>query len=66
MGVSVADRAAMLGHSIETNLRNYSFAKKDYIENVKNLLDMAEIEAGNPREPERVIDFQKMKNRKAQ
>lgn len=48
MGVSVADRATMLGHSIETNLRNYSFAKKDYIENVKNLLDMAENDSGNP------------------
>ncbi|MBR4168616.1 MAG: hypothetical protein IKR47_02655 [Lachnospiraceae bacterium] len=62
----MADRAAMLGHSIETNLRNYSFTKKDYIENVKNLLDMAEIEAGNPREPEHVIDFRKIKSRKAQ
>ncbi|MCF0142462.1 MAG: tyrosine-type recombinase/integrase, partial [Parasporobacterium sp.] len=38
-GVSVADRAAMLGHSIETNLKNYSFAQKDYLDNVRTLLD---------------------------
>lgn len=38
-GVSVADRAAMLGHSIETNLRHYSFAQKDYIDNVRAILD---------------------------
>ncbi len=39
MGVSVADRAAMLGHSIQTNLMFYSFAQKDYLENVRVLLD---------------------------
>jgi len=39
MGISVADRAAMLGHSIETNLRYYSFAQKDYLDNVRAILD---------------------------
>ena len=39
MGVSVADRAAMLGHSIQTNLMFYSFAQKDYLDNVRELLD---------------------------
>jgi integrase len=39
MGISPADRAAMLGHSIETNLRFYSFAHKDYISNVRAKLD---------------------------
>lgn len=38
-GVSVADRAAMLGHSIQINLEHYSFAQKDYLDNVKALLD---------------------------
>ncbi len=28
LGISVADRAAMLGHSVETNLRFYSYAQK--------------------------------------
>ena len=29
----------MLGHSIETNLKYYSFAQKDYLDNVRALLD---------------------------
>ena len=41
MGISAADRAAMLGHSVQTNLKFYSYAQKDYIENIKNLLDSA-------------------------
>lgn len=39
LGISVADRAAMLGHSIETNLKFYSFAQKGYLGTVKDLLD---------------------------
>ena len=35
-GIDVTDRAAMLGHSVETNLRSYSFAKKD---NINTLID---------------------------
>ena len=67
-GVSVADRAAMLGHSIETNLRNYSFAQKDYIDNVRAILDSDDGEEptssdgfteGTPREPRKIIQFSK-------
>ena len=62
MGISVADRAAMLGHSIQTNLQFYSFAQKDYVENVRNLLDLHyENEQGTPREPLKLIDFSKEK-----
>ena len=39
LGISVADRAAMLGHSIETNLKFYSFAKKGYLEDVRTRLN---------------------------
>lgn len=39
LGVTVADRAAMLGHSIQTNLEHYSFAQKNYVSNVCALLD---------------------------
>ena len=39
LGISVADRAAMLGHSIETNLKFYSFAQKGYLGTVRDLLD---------------------------
>ena len=67
-GVSVADRAAMLGHSIETNLRNYSFAQKDYLDNVRAILDSDDGEEptssdgfteGTPREPRKIIQFSK-------
>ena len=39
LGISAPDRAAMLGHSVETNLRNYSFAQKSYIEDVRKRLN---------------------------
>lgn len=39
LGVSVADRAAMLGHSIETNLKHYSYAQKGYLNTVCDMLD---------------------------
>lgn len=60
MGVSVADRAAMLGHSIQTNLMFYSFAQKDYLDNVRELLDSQyENDEGTPREPLNLIHFPK-------
>lgn len=39
MGITVADRTAMLGHSIETNVKYYSYARKDFLEDVKAKLD---------------------------
>ncbi len=39
LGISAADRAAMLGHSIETNLRYYSFAQKNYLTDVRDRLN---------------------------
>ena len=63
MGISVADRAAMLGHSIQTNLAFYSFAQKDYLDNVRQLLDsMGESPEGTP--PENRSIFQKKKAQK--
>ena len=60
MGISVADRAAMLGHSIQTNLQFYSFAKKDYLENVRDLLDTQDdSNEGTLREPLKIIPFSK-------
>ena len=62
MGISVADRAAMLGHSIQTNLQYYSFAQKDYLDNVRQLLDsMGESPEGTP---ENRSIFQKKKAQK--
>ena len=39
MGISSADRAKLLGHSVETNEKNYSFAQKDYVNNARNILN---------------------------
>lgn len=58
MGISVADRAAMLGHSIQTNLQYYSYAQKDYLDNVRQLLDsMGKSPEGTPREPLKIVPF---------
>ena len=64
LGISAADRAAMLGHSIETNLKYYSFAQKDYLDNVRALLDS--VTGDEPAEtqgtlgnPSNVINFPK-------
>ena len=60
MNVSVADRAAMLGHSIQTNLAFYSFAQKDYLENVRDLLDSQDENVkGTLREPHNIVPFSK-------
>lgn len=37
-GIEPSERAAILGHSVETNLRHYTFAKPDYLSRVKNAL----------------------------
>ena len=63
MGISVADRAALLGHSIETNLKYYSFASKDYLTNARNILNSCqkddenedEIIEGTPGNPSNII-----------
>lgn len=38
-GFTVAERAELLGHSIETNLRYYSYAKKSHLQDAKTRLD---------------------------
>lgn len=38
-GIPASVRAAILGHSIETNLKNYTFAQRDYLENVRNAMN---------------------------
>ncbi len=50
LGISVADRAAMLGHSIETNLKYYSFAKKNYLEDFRNRLNTGFVDADRSRD----------------
>ncbi len=60
MGISVTDRAAMLGHSIETNLKYYSYAQKDYLEDVKAKLDaMGSTPQGTPGGHPKIVPFAK-------
>lgn len=64
-GISVTDRAMLLGHSVETNLKHYSYAHKDCVDNAKKVLNNA---LHNQREPltiekePSVIKFSKNKN----
>lgn len=74
LGISVADRAAMLGHSIETNLKCYSFARKGYLDEVRVLLDggsnqesleeTVEICEGTSGEHSNVVQFSKKRSPK--
>lgn len=34
-GIEPSEQATVLGHSVETNLRHYTFAKPDYLKRVK-------------------------------
>jgi hypothetical protein len=53
----------MLGHSIQTNLMFYSFAQKDYLDNVRELLDSQyEEPEGTPREPVILVHSSKQTN----
>lgn len=41
-GIPVTDRAKLLGHSVETNLKYYSFEDKDYVSKACEILDNTE------------------------
>lgn len=58
LGVLVTDRAKLLGHSVETNQKRYSFEDLDYVDVVGELLNSA---VRTPSEPPNVIIFQKEK-----
>ena len=38
-GVSVADRAKLLGHSVATNEKHYSFAQLDYVDKARDIMN---------------------------
>lgn len=58
LGVDVTDRASMLGHSVETNLRYYSYARKDNTDELISLLNgLKKDDYDNM--PNNVIAFQK-------
>ena len=39
LDIPVTERARLLGHSVETNLRHYSYSSKDGIDDLKALLN---------------------------
>lgn len=61
-GVKVNNRAKLLGHSVEVNLRNYTFEDVNYCDVTLELLDDTRGIQGNT---ENIIDFDNKKLSKA-
>ncbi len=62
-GIDVTNRAKLLGHSVEVNLKNYSFADYDYCEIAQRALDYEE---GTPGDPHNIIFFETKNLRQTQ
>ena len=62
-GIDVTNRAKLLGHSVEVNLKNYSFADYDYCEIAQRALDYEE---GTPGDPHNIILFETKNLRQTQ
>lgn len=59
LNLQVAKRAELLGHSVETNRKYYTYATKDDMDDLVNLFNVeAEV---SPRSHQNVIDFDKRK-----
>ncbi len=66
LGMDVAVRASLLGHSIETNLKYYSFARKGYIKEARELLSSQASGAfSTPVVPLKIVSFPKEKPQSA-
>ena len=61
--IPVTERARLLGHSVETNLRHYSYASKDGLTDVKALLNQQSRQV-TPRSPQNVVKFEDFAKRK--
>ena len=65
-GLPAIERAKLLGHSVETNLKYYSYAPKDYLENARNILNQASVSLREPfseqKEPFSSIPFRQKKS----
>lgn len=64
LGIPATERASMLGHSVETNLKYYSFERKDSIDDICSLLDRQNQEV-SPESNQNVISFPKTKTPEA-
>ena len=54
-GIQVTNRARLLGHSPEVNLKNYSFADYDYCETALAALDSDQVTPGDTR---KIVKFE--------
>ncbi len=62
LNLPVAKRAELLGHSVETNLRYYTFATKDNMDDIVDLFDlhssdMSKLLEVSPRSHQKLIHF---------
>ena len=62
LGLPAAKRAELLGHSVETNLRYYTYATKDSMDDLVDLFDLncqepAKTLEVSPRSHQNVVDF---------
>lgn len=77
-GIDAPDRAALLGHTVETNERHYTFASRHYLQNARDKINAfnqenrigsdgkpAKIAEVNPWSTQKIIPFEKIKNPKA-
>ncbi len=62
LNMVVTERARLLGHSVETNLKNYSFAGKDNMDELCSILDGDLKNEVSPRSHLNVIDFEQRKS----
>ena len=66
LGLPAAKRAELLGHSVETNLRYYTYATKDSMDDLVDLFDSncqepAKTQEVSPRSHQNVVVFTKKK-----
>ncbi len=63
LGIPATERARLLGHSVETNLRHYSFASKDGIDNLRAFLNghSGQVAHGSHKNVVFLTDFNKKK-----
>lgn len=66
-GISAANRAKLLGHSVSVNENNYSFEQKDYLDDLRAILDSIYDDSfeGTLGEPNNIIPFSTKKAQNA-
>ena len=66
LGIVETDRAKLLGQTVETNIKYYSFESKEYAENACNLLNKLNDKYCGPNlAPANIVDFLSYSNKKS-